>query len=114
MTEPTKIYEMSPGESVTVQLPHGIGYVEIRTDGVNGATGWPAIGVDAVSRTTNTPAEDGRLYRPYFDHDCGVVLIGEPGLKLAEQERQVEWVETVFAQHNNGDHSDCPDNCPGR
>lgn len=110
MTEPTKIYEMSPGESVTVQLPHNIGHVEIRTDGVNPGTGNPTVGVDVVSRTKRIPAGDGRLYRPQFDHDCGVVLIGRPGPGLIEDQRLAD----VMKAHESGDHSDCPDTCPGR
>ena len=48
MTEPTRIYRMDTGESVRVDLPDGIGYVEIRANNVHGPTGYPAIGVSVV------------------------------------------------------------------
>jgi hypothetical protein len=114
MTDPLKIYEMSSGEAVTVKLPHGIGYVEIRANGVNGPTGYPVIGVEVISQSRNTPAADGRLYEPRFDHDCGVVLIGRPGPQLLEQQRQVEWFERVIKMHDRGDHTECPETCPAK
>ena len=114
MTEPLKIYEMSPGESVVVQLPHGIGYVEIRTDGVNGPTGYPAIGVDVISETKHTRADDGRLYHPQFDHSCGVVLVGRPSARMLEQQRLMEHSERVIKAHDSGDHTTCPPACPAK
>lgn len=95
-----------------IMLPRGIGYVEIRTDSVNGRTGYPVIGVDVVSETKHSDAKDGRRYWPHFDHDCGVVLIGEPGPKMLEQERFMEHAARVIKAHDSGDHSTCPPTCP--
>lgn len=94
-----------------IDLPHGIGYVEIRTTGVHGPTGYPVIGVEVVSKTMHTEAADGRRYR-FQSTAHGGVLIGEPGPAMREQERHVAWVEKVFALHNKGDHSACPTTCP--
>jgi hypothetical protein len=110
--EVQKIYKLSPGESAVVRLPHGIGYVEIRTTGVNGPTGHPVIGVDVVSETTRTDAADGRRYHPHFDHDCGVVLVGDPGPKMLEQERFARQFAEVITSHDSGEHSFCPESCP--
>lgn len=113
MTDPTEIYQISPDENILVHLPHGIGHVEIRTTDVNGATGHPVIGVEVHSKTEHSDAADGRRYRPIFEtRDDTVVLIGEPGPRMIEQEKQARWVEQAFAKHNSGDHSSCPDNCP--
>jgi hypothetical protein len=97
-----------------VQLPDGIGYVEIYTGGVNGPTGYPAVGVDVVSKTKHTDAADGRRYWPQFDHDCGVILVGKPGPRLLEQQRMADWAGRVFRKHDSGDHSECPDTCPAK
>lgn len=95
-------------KTLRVLLPDGIGYVEIRTDGINGPTGYPVVGVDVVSLARRTPAADGRLYEPRFDHDCGVILIGRPGSKLAGDLR----VAAVLEAHDAGNHSTCPATCP--
>jgi hypothetical protein len=97
-----------------VLLPDGIGYVEIRTGNVHGPTGYPVVGVELVSYALDTPARDGRLYEPARDRDNGVVLIGRPGPKLAEQERQVAWFERVIKKHDSGDHTECPETCPAK
>lgn len=100
--------------TLRVDLPHGIGYVEIRTGDVHGPTGYPVIGVDVISQARNTPAEDGRLYEPARDRDCGVVLVGRPGPRLLEQQRQVKWFEKVIRKHDSGDHTECPESCPAK
>ena len=51
-------------KTLRVLLPDGIGYVEIRTGNVQGSTGYPVVGVEVVSSTIDTPADDGRLYEP--------------------------------------------------
>lgn len=108
-------YILSPGDSARITLPHGIGCVEIRTEGsVHGPTGYPVIGVDVISDTKHTPATDGRLYEPVRGGDCGVVLVGRPGPRMLEQERQVKWFETVIRKHDGGDHSACPETCPAK
>lgn len=113
--EPVQIYEMSPGESVTVKLPRGIGRVEIRTAGVNGPTGYPVIGVGLYSATECSPAADGRLYVPLPVHrDDEAALIGTPTPWMLEQQRQVAWVEKVFELHNSGNHTECSETCPVR
>jgi hypothetical protein len=99
---------------IKIKLPRRIGYVEIRTDGVNGPTGYPVIGVDVVSKTRATPAADGRLYEPRFDRDCAVVLIGRPGPRMLEQQRQLAWFEKAIRLHDSGDHTECPDTCPAK
>lgn len=112
--EPIQIYEMGRKEAVKVLLPDGIGYVEIRTGNVHGPTGFPVVGVDVESKATQRPARDGLLYTPYRDRESGVVLVGKPGPQMLERQRQVAWVEMVFALHNSGDHSECPDTCPAK
>lgn len=112
MSEPTEIYQLSPGEAVRVQLPHRIGYVEIRTAGVNPATGHPTIGVDVVQIWPRNPAADGRIYKAVRDRETGVVLIGHPGPEMLEKQRQVEWFERVIKKHDSGNHSECPIDCP--
>lgn len=58
---------IAQGESLKVWLPHGIGYVEIRTGNVEGRTGDPVVAVEVVSDTLDTPATDGRNYEQYYD-----------------------------------------------
>jgi hypothetical protein len=106
---------LDPGDSARIILPHGIGFVEIRTGGsVHGPTGYPVIGVDVISETRHAPAEDGRIYEPARDHDSGVVLVGRPGPRLLEQERQIKWFAEVISKHDTGDHSICPETCPAK
>lgn len=114
MSEPTEIYQVSPGESVKVDLPHEIGYVEIRTGGVNGATGNPTIGVEVVLSSTRTPAADGRIYEPIRDRETGIVLIGRPGPKMLEEQRRNEWFKKVIRKHDSDNHSECPETCPSK
>lgn len=78
MAEPLKIWEMSPGESVRVLLPDGIGYVEIRTGNVHGPTGYPVVAIEVVSETLDKPAEDGRMYEPVGRMHDTVLLVGYP------------------------------------
>lgn len=106
---------MKAGDTARITLPNGIGYVEIRTAGsVHGPTGYPVIGVEVVSEAKNSPAADGRIYETVRDRDCGVVLVGHPGPKMLEQERQVKWFESVIRRHDSGDHSECPETCPAK
>lgn len=55
------------GETLTVELPNGIGAVTIRTGNVEGRTGDPVIAVEVVSDTLDEPAEDGRCYETRFN-----------------------------------------------
>lgn len=110
-----KVFTMEPGDSARIILPHGIGYVEIHAGGhVHGPTGYPVIGVDVVSETKRTPAADGRNYEPARDRDSGVVLVGRPGPKMLEQQRQVKWFEKIITMHDSGDHTECPETCPAK
>lgn len=94
-----------------IELPDGIGYVEIRTTGVHGATGYPVIGVEVVSETQHTDAADGRRY--YFQSSAhGGVLIGEPGPQMIARERLAQELAHVIKAHDAGDHSLCPATCP--
>lgn len=111
-TSPLYFGDFDDNGVLRIDLPHRIGHVEIRTTDVNGPTGYPVIGVEVVSATRHTPAADGRLYRPQFDHDCGVVLVGEPGPALREQERFAQRMADVLKAHDSGDHSSCPSICP--
>lgn len=97
-----------------IKLPHGIGYVEISQGNVHGPTGFPIIGVDAVSETKDTPAADGRNYEPARDRDSGVVLVGRPGAKMLEEERFMKRAADIIRAHDSGDHTGCPDTCTGR
>jgi hypothetical protein len=101
-------------KTLRILLPDGIGYVEIRTGNVHGPTGYPVVGVEVVSYTKNTPAADGRLYEPARDRDSSVVLIGRPGPRLEEQQRQVAWFEKVIRLHDSGDHTECLATCPAK
>jgi hypothetical protein len=62
-----------------VFLPHGIGYVEIRTGNVNGPTGYPVVAVEVVSDALDTPAQDGRTYEPFFNLGQNTIyMVGYP------------------------------------
>lgn len=54
-------------ETLSVELPNGIGVVHIRTGNVEGRTGDPVVAVEVVSDTLDTPATDGRNYEQYYD-----------------------------------------------
>lgn len=95
-----------------VKLPDNIGYVEISQGNVHGPTGFPVIGVDAVSQTKDTPADDGRNYTPARDRDSGVVLVGRPGAKMLEEERFMKRAADIIRAHDSGEHAFCPDTCP--
>jgi hypothetical protein len=116
MTDEHRTIDMHDDETtLRVQLPGRIGYVEIHTGYAHGPTGFPTVGVEVVSATQHTPADDGRLYSPTFSvRDDTVVLVGRPGPKLLEAQRQVEWFEKVITKHDSGDHSECPDTCPAK
>lgn len=98
-----------------VRLPHHIGFVEIRTGGVHGPTGHPVIGISARSTTESSPAADGRQYRAtHATRDDEIVLVGEPGPKLLEQQRFAKKMGEVIKAHDSGDHRQCPDACPAK
>lgn len=97
-----------------VRLPEGIGYLEIRTGGVNGPTGYPAVAVEVVT-DPHTPAADGRLYSAtYTVRDDTVVLVGRPSPELLEMQRAIEYAGKVIKLHDSGDHSKCPESCPAK
>lgn len=54
-------------ETLSVELPDGIGVVHIRTDNVEGRTGDPVVAVEVVSDSLDTPATDGRYYEAHYD-----------------------------------------------
>lgn len=54
-------------ETLCVELPRGIGVVNIRTGLVHGPTGSPMISVEVVSDTLDTPADDGRFYEQHYN-----------------------------------------------
>lgn len=112
---PEQKLTLEPGDSAKITLPNGIGYVEIRTSGVNPPTGNPAINVDVVSETTHAVAGDGRNYEPVFTtrYD-NVVLVGYPGPKMLAQQRWAELCAAVGRKHNSGDHTQCPETCPAK
>jgi len=98
-----------------VRLPGRIGYVEIRTGLLHGPTGYPTVGVEVVSDTVHTPADDGRIYSAvYTVRDDTVVLVGRPSPSLLEQERLAEHAGRVIRLHDSGDHSECPEGCPAK
>lgn len=115
MTSPIYFGDHDDNGVLRIDLPHRIGYVEIRTGGVNDPTGHPAISVWAYSETEHMPADDGRLYEAvYTVRDDTIVLVGAPGPQMLERQRQAAQVEKVFELHNSGDHAQCPDICPAK
>lgn len=54
-------------ETLSVELPHGVGVVHIRTGNVEGRTGDPVVAVEVVSYTLDEPASDGRFYEQHYD-----------------------------------------------
>lgn len=97
-----------------INLPRGIGFVEIHNNGsVHGPTGHPVIGVEVVSETRHSDAADGRRY--YFQTSAhGGVLVGEPGPKMLEQERFMQEAAKIIVAHDSGDHTKCPDACAAK
>lgn len=112
MATSNEIYQVSPGESVKVNLPHEIGYVEIRTDSVQPGTGNPVIGIEALLHSSRTAAADGHIYELKVGSSGSLLLIGSPGPKLLEQQRRDAWFKKVIRRHDSGDHSECPETCP--
>lgn len=110
-TSPLNFGDFDDNGVLRVDLPRGIGHVEIRTTGVHPPTGYPVVGVEVVSRTRNTEAADGRCYR-FQSTAHGGVLIGEPGPAMREQERFALRMADVIKAHDSGDHSTCPETCP--
>jgi hypothetical protein len=82
MTEPPRNYRyetIDDNETLSLELPDGIGAVHIRTGNIHGPTGYPVITVEVVSDSLDTPARDGRLYEPQFNgiHNT-VYMVGRP------------------------------------
>jgi hypothetical protein len=75
---PTHRHEtVGPQEVLSVELPNGIGVVHIRTGAKDVRTGNPAVEIEVVSDTLDTPAEDGRYYGSRFDSMADTIrLIG--------------------------------------
>lgn len=68
---------MGQDETLSVELPDGIGVVHIRTGNVHGHTGDPVIAVEVVSDARDIPACDGRLYEPvYKPSRTSIVMTG--------------------------------------
>lgn len=82
MTEPLRRnrYEtIGQDETLSVELPDGIGVVHIRTGNVQGRTGYPVIAVEVVSDSLDRPAEDGRLYeQQYSSAHSAIYMVGRP------------------------------------
>lgn len=82
MTEPlhtTRYETVGQHETLSVELPHGIGVVHIRTGEKDVRSGYPMITVEVVSDTLDTPAADGRFYEESYDPMASTVrLIGRP------------------------------------
>lgn len=69
-------------ETLTVELPHGIGVVRIRTGEKDVRSGNPRVAVEIVSDTLDSPAEDGRYYECRYDPmQDTVYLVGRPALE---------------------------------
>lgn len=81
MTRPHRYETVGRKEVLSVELPDGIGVVHIRTGARDARTGNPAVEVQVVSDTLDTPAEDGRYYATRFDSMTDTVrLVGHtPG-----------------------------------
>lgn len=82
MSQPlrTNRYEtIGEHETLSVELPNGIGVVNIRTGNVQGRTGYPMIAVEVVSDTIDSPANDGRYYEARYSsmHET-IYLVGCP------------------------------------
>lgn len=88
MTDQTKNYaEVGGNELLTVELPDGIGVVQISTGNKHGPTGYPVITVRVVSDALDTPARDGRLYEPRFSLvQNQIVMVGRPAEKEKEKD----------------------------
>ncbi len=72
---------LGEAETLSVELPHGIGTVHIRTGNVQGSTGNPVVAIEVVSDALDTPAADGRLYEPLHSQVRDTIyLIGYPDL----------------------------------
>lgn len=54
-------------ETLSVELPNGIGVVHIHADQVEVRTGDPMIVIEVNSDTLDTPAADGRYYETRYD-----------------------------------------------
>jgi hypothetical protein len=68
-------------KTLRVLLPDGIGYVEIRTGNVHGATGYPVVAIEAVSysEAEGKAAPDDRVYERRFRFDGShLYLVGHP------------------------------------
>jgi hypothetical protein len=85
MSQPlrTNRYEtIGQHETLSVELPDGIGMVRIRTGEKDARTGYPRIAIEVVSDSLDTPADDGRYYASRFDQmQDTVYLVGHPDTK---------------------------------
>ena len=78
MTIPDRAF-VREGKTMRITLPHGIGYVEIRTGNVHGPTGHPVVAVEVISDSIDTPAQDGRLYEQQCNHSHNTIfMVGVP------------------------------------
>lgn len=75
MTERRTVLMHEDEPTIRIRLPHGIGYVEIRTGNIQPTTGYPVVAVDVVSHAIDTPAEDGRFYEPRFKHTHNMIYM---------------------------------------
>lgn len=95
-----------------LDLPDRIGFVEIRTSGVHGPTGYPVIGVSLVSTRDLVPALDGLLYERIRDSNGDMLLVGKPSPKMLEEQRFMQRAAEIIKAHDSGEHAFCPDTCP--
>lgn len=77
----TSRYEaMGQHETLSVELPDGIGVIHIRTGEKDVRSGNPRVSVEVVSDTLDTPAADGRFYEETYDPMASTIrLIGRTG-----------------------------------
>lgn len=75
----TRYETVGEHETLSVELPNGVGVVHIRTDDGTTMHGHPIITVELVSDTLDTPAADGRYYLPGISRRPNtMVLTGLP------------------------------------
>lgn len=79
MPRTTRYDTIGENETLSVELPNGIGVVHIRTAMVDVRSGNPAIVVEVNSDSLDTPAKDGRFYEERYDSmRSTITLIGYP------------------------------------
>jgi len=87
MTQPlrrTRYETIGQDETLSIELPDGIGAVHIRTGETDVRSGNPRISIEVVSDTLDRAADDGRYYESSYDSMTETIhLIGRPGDEMA-------------------------------